>query len=103
MKRIKNETSNEDMTIIYRVAEIYGFQVSFDPDLNKLTILSRDSQEYFYWSSKQPFEDFFNDLKIFFMNEGVEMYRQRILNCPPGAPRIESWNTEHSLTEEFMN
>ena len=92
MKRIKNETSNEDMTIIYRVAEIYGFQVSFDPDLNKLTILSeyRDSQDNFYWSSKQPFEDFFTDLKKFLMDEGAKMYREKILSCPPGAPRIES-------------
>lgn len=72
-----NKISNEDMTIIYRVAEIYGFQRTFDPDLNKLTIVGffQHSQENFYWSSTQPFEDFFIDLKKFFMDEGAEMYR----------------------------
>ena len=71
-----NKTSNEDMTIIYRVADIYGFRVSIDPDLNKLTIVGDcyHSNEKFYWSSDETFKDFFSDLEKFFKNEGAYMY-----------------------------
>lgn len=70
-----NKTSNEDMTIIYRVAKIYGFEVRFDPDLNKLTIVGkcRYSPGYFHWSSNETFEDFFSELERFFMDEGTKI------------------------------
>ena len=72
-----NKISNEDMTIIFRVAEIYGFQRTFDPDLNKLTIVGffQHSHENFYWSSDETFKDFFTKLQRFFLDEGAEMYR----------------------------
>lgn len=77
---IKNDTnkiSDQDMAIIYRVAKIHGFEVSIDPDLNKLTVVGfyQHSHENFYWSSDKTFEDFFTDLQKFFMTEGAEMYR----------------------------
>jgi hypothetical protein len=70
-----NKISNEDMTIIYRVATIYGFEVRFDPDLNKLTIVGkyRYSYESFYWSSDKTFEEFFYELQRFFMDEGTKI------------------------------
>lgn len=72
-----NKISDKDMSTIYQVAEIYGFQVSIDPDINKLTIVGffQHSHENFYWSSDETFKDFFTKLKKFFMNEGAEMYR----------------------------
>ena len=75
-----NKISDVDMMVIYRVAETYGFNVSFDGILDRLTIKgssrhSRHSQENFFWSSDETFEDFFIELKRFFKDEGVEKYR----------------------------
>jgi hypothetical protein len=80
-----NKISEVDMMVIYRVAETYGFNVFFDGILDRLTIngSSRHSHENFYWDSDNSFEDFFTELQRFFTDESVEMYRQKILNCPP--------------------
>lgn len=72
-----SKISDNDMMVIYRVAGTYGFNVFFDEILDRLTIngSSRHSQENFYWSSDNSFEDFFTELQRFFMDEGAEMYR----------------------------
>jgi hypothetical protein len=75
-----NKISDVDMMVIYRVAETYGFNVFFDEILDRLFIQgssrhSRHSQENFFWSSDNSFEDFFSELKRFFMDEGTERYR----------------------------
>ena len=73
----KNKVSKQDQYIINRVAENYGFRVRFDEDLDKWIVDgdSRYSNENFYWDSTYTIEEFFQDVKNFFMKEGEERYR----------------------------
>ena len=72
-----NKVSKQDQYVINRVAEAYGFRIRFDEELDKW-IIDGDRQystENFYWDSTYTIEEFFQDVKNFFLEEGSERYR----------------------------
>jgi hypothetical protein len=61
--------------IIEAVAVAYGFESKFDDELEIwiVTGASQNRNAYdFYWSSTESVQDFFEELKRFFMDQGRE-------------------------------
>jgi hypothetical protein len=57
------------------VANAYGFTISFCDVLEKIIITSRKANfryDEFYWDSTESKEDFFDELKNYFIRQGEE-------------------------------
>ena len=70
---IVNESVNTLSPTLKDVAEAYGFEISYDEEMKHWVIMDKEKQRNygFYWnSSSYDKEDFFDELKQFFVNKG---------------------------------
>jgi elongation factor P hydroxylase len=64
--------------IVEVVAVAYGFYINWDCELEKWIVIGnsqRKGADCFYWSSDETNEEFFRELKKFFMDQGAGQYR----------------------------
>ena len=64
--------------IVEAVAVAYGFESKFDDELERWIITGYSQHggaDCFYWSSDETNEEFFRELKRFFVDQGAEQYR----------------------------
>lgn len=63
--------------IIKAVAEAYNFNIVYHEDLGKwiVTYQNKTNDMDFYWSSEEPYKEFFDSLKECFMDAGYALYK----------------------------
>lgn len=64
-KPVTNKFSPISQTI-KDVAAAYSFDITYDEELDRVVVKSKDEQ--FYWDSSYNMHDFFVDLKNYFIN-----------------------------------
>lgn len=71
-QNIINESVNTLSPTLKEVAEAYDFEIKYDEELEKWIIMDKGKQqEYgFFWDSSYDKENFFDELKKFFIDQG---------------------------------
>jgi hypothetical protein len=70
-----------DIEFIQMIAKQYdNFEANYDAVDKKWVVRgwAQHSTNDLFWTSDDSVEDFFNELKRFFMEEGIEQYKQTI-------------------------
>lgn len=71
-QNIINESINTLSPILKEVAEAYDFEIKYDEELERWVIMDKEKQQDygFYWDSSYDKENFFDELKKFFIDQG---------------------------------
>lgn len=79
----KNPKPKLDPTI-RKIANFYGFNISYKDNGNYWVIISGHGNSWFFWDSNSSLEDFLRELRLYFKGQGAyEEEDIKLDNLPP--------------------